>query len=98
MLTESFFTGRKYSRPLRTPLRQQSLRQTPRSALHPTGKKPGTPTGSSGQEYNDEVGNYAVFVAFSSLRMIEKMNSAESRQSMISTLHTIHSGMPLPHR
>lgn len=37
-------------------------------------------------------------VAFSSLRMIEKMKSAESRHSTINTLHTIHSAMPLPQR
>ena len=37
-------------------------------------------------------------VAFSSFFMIEKMNSAESRQSTISTLHTIQSAMPLPQR
>lgn len=37
-------------------------------------------------------------VAFSSLRMIEKMKSADSRHSTISTLQTIHSAMPLPQR
>lgn len=37
-------------------------------------------------------------VAFSSLRMIEKMKSADSRHSTISTLQTIHRAMPLPQR
>ena len=37
-------------------------------------------------------------VALSSRFMIEKMKSAESRHSTISTLHTIHKAMPLPQR
>ena len=35
-------------------------------------------------------------VARSSRFMIEKMNTAESRQSTTSTPHTIHNGIPVP--
>ena len=41
---------------------------------------------------------YAEAVALSSLRITEKMNRADRRHSTISTLHTIHRAMPLPHR
>ena len=47
---------------------------------------------------NCSVVHYDYSVADSSFFIIEKMNTAESRQSTISTLHTIQRAIPLPQR
>ena len=53
------------------------------------------PCDASDSHYNSEP---AYSVADSSFFMIEKMNTAESRQRIISTLHTIQRAIPLPQR
>ena len=76
------------------PHRQTANRMSSRAA-HAACRKKGSVRRRTLPAHHRRTTDQASLVADSSFFMIEKMNSAERRQSTISTLQTIHSAMPL---
>ena len=74
--------------------RQTANRMSNRAA-HAACRKKGSVRRRTLPAHHRRTTDQASLVADSSFFMIEKMNSAERRQSTISTLQTIHSAMPL---